>query len=60
MDPTFMSYLLAARTIRYWYARGAIQADSLCQLIHIATYAALPCIRKAARRVNTEISLIRC
>lgn len=55
MDPTPTSYWLAAQTARMWHRRGVIDYDSARHLIHIATYAALPCLRAAARRVCGEV-----
>ena len=54
MDPTPTSFWLAAQAVRYWHARGAIEYDSMIQLINIATYAS-PALRGAARRVVGEV-----
>ena len=50
IDPTPISYWLAAQAAYMWHRRGMVDHDSTCQLIHIAAYAALPGLRAAARR----------
>ena len=55
MDPTPTSYFLAAKTAHAWRQRGIIEAGAVSHLIDMATHAALPCIRKAARRVVGDV-----
>ena len=54
-ETTFASLCLATQSARTWYRRGIIEADSVKHLIHIASYAPLPSLRAAARRVCGEV-----
>lgn len=54
-ETTFLSLCFAVQAARMWHRRGVIDYDSTRHLIHIATHAALPCLRAAARRVCGEV-----
>ncbi len=54
MDPTLISYWLAAQTALACHRRGLIEADTVKHLIHIANYAS-PRLRAAARRVVAQV-----
>ena len=56
MDATLTSYWHAAQAARAWQRGGIIDGDSVSQLIHIATHAALPGLRAAARRTVSEMN----
>ena len=54
IDPTPISFWLAARAARTWHRRGIIEGNAVKHLIDIATYAS-PALRAAARRVVGEV-----